>query len=490
MTVKHSQNKGVTRPAKKAKIEVPSKTKISPSPKRNSLPQQAQSRKVTTPHEDNGEEIHGISEKGKGKEKEVSTASKPKVKRKTHEEKAQLPNSFKVVAGSYEKLLYGLEGTVTVDEDLKLKYELKPTFIFPAHVSCIKAVAASPQGGKWLATGSADEIIKVWDLRRRKEIGGLMHHEGSITHLTFPSRSHLFSASEDGTLCLFRARDWAVLRSLKGHKGRVNSMAVHPSGKVALSVGKDRALRMWDLMRGKGVASTKLGKEGEIVRWSIDGSKFLVQSASTMDVYAVNMDLLYTITHPSRIHDAKFCSRVDGEGELLLVAAEDRKLSIYDVPKDSSSPKIIAHLTGHTNRVKAVDTLNIALPESSGRKSTTILVTVSSDGFINLHDIAAVSKLSNKSDTVQAFEPLTSYDSKGTRLTCVTLGDGDIAGASAPVDGKRKRDASEEPDDSGSENDNDDEGDADAFGAGWEEEEEIQEEDEEEDEEEGEEESE
>lgn len=37
-------------------------------------------------------------------------------------------------------------------------------------------------------------------------------------------------------------------------------MAAHPSGKVALSVGKDRALRMWDLMRGKGVASTKLGK--------------------------------------------------------------------------------------------------------------------------------------------------------------------------------------------------------------------------------------
>lgn len=86
---------------------------------------------------------------------------------------------------------------------------------------------------------------------------------GSITHLSFPSRSHLLSASEDGTLCLFRARDWAVLRTLKGHKGRVNSVAVHPSGKVALSVGKDRTLRMWDLMRGKGSASTKLGK-GEL----------------------------------------------------------------------------------------------------------------------------------------------------------------------------------------------------------------------------------
>ena len=83
---------------------------------------------------------------------------------------------------------------------------------------------------------------------------------GSITHLEFPSRSHLLSASEDGTLCLFRARDWAVLREMKGHKGCVNSVAVHHSCKVALSVGKDRTLRMWDLMRGKGSASIKIGK--------------------------------------------------------------------------------------------------------------------------------------------------------------------------------------------------------------------------------------
>jgi protein MAK11 len=89
--------------------------------------------------------------------------------------------TFKVVAGSYEKLLYGLEGSITNAANGH-QFHLKPIFIFPAHVSCIKAVAASPGGGKWLATGSADEIIKVWDLRRRKEIGGLMHHEGASVH--------------------------------------------------------------------------------------------------------------------------------------------------------------------------------------------------------------------------------------------------------------------------------------------------------------------
>ena len=107
------------------------------------------------------------------------------------EQDALLPSSFKVIAGSYERLLYGLQGTVSAsspDAPLELEWTLKPIFIFPAHVSYIKTVAASPQGGKWLATGSGDEIIKVWDLRRRKEVGGLMQHEGS-TIPSFPSLS-------------------------------------------------------------------------------------------------------------------------------------------------------------------------------------------------------------------------------------------------------------------------------------------------------------
>jgi WD40 repeat protein len=63
----------------------------------------------------------------------------------------------------------------------------------------------------------------------------------------------------DGTLALFRTSDWALLKSLKGHSGRVNHVDVHPTGRVALSVGKDATLRMWDLMRGRGAASLALG---------------------------------------------------------------------------------------------------------------------------------------------------------------------------------------------------------------------------------------
>ncbi|KAI6013558.1 WD40-repeat-containing domain protein [Pisolithus marmoratus] len=401
----------------------------------------------TPPKKDTSSRLKSVTPsdtKGKEKAKAVHSVSSPQ---------STPPTSFKIVAGSYEKLLYGLEGTASSSES-KYEFHLKPVFIFPAHVSHIKAVAASP-GGKWLATGSADEIIKVWDLARRKEIGGLMHHEGSITYLEFPSRSHLLSASEDGTMSLFHARDWVVLRTFKGHKGRVNSVAVHPSGKIALSVGQDRTLRMWDLMRGKGSSSIKLGKEGEIVRWSLRGSFFIVQYHSSLEIFSTDMVLRHTLSHASRIHCVRFCRWPDDRGELMLVAAEDKKVSVYQFFDDpEKSPSIIAEMVGHSNRVKAVETLEVAMPgpetkSQNARKSTTIACTISSDGNIFVYDLAA---LHDGTTELMQLRPVAEYDTKGTRLTCLTVSENrskeETDDGHAKI-GKRKR--ADEREDSGEE---------------------------------------
>lgn len=104
-------------------------------------------------------------------------------KRKTD---ATRNEKFLVIAGSYEKNMYGLE--IDVKDYRSSDPEtappiVKPIFIFPAHLSCIKTVAASPEGGKFLASGSDDEFVKVWDLRRRKEIGSLSQHVGESSPL-------------------------------------------------------------------------------------------------------------------------------------------------------------------------------------------------------------------------------------------------------------------------------------------------------------------
>ena len=41
---------------------------------------------------------------------------------------------------------------------------------------------------------------------------------GDVTSVTFPSDKYLVTTSADGTLLLFRTKDWSMLRKFKGHK--------------------------------------------------------------------------------------------------------------------------------------------------------------------------------------------------------------------------------------------------------------------------------
>ena len=63
-----------------------------------------------------------------------------------------------------------------------------------------------------------------------------------------------------GTICIWRTKDWECLKILKGHKGRVNSLAIHPSGKIALSVSIDKTVHLWNLLTGQKANVNKLGK--------------------------------------------------------------------------------------------------------------------------------------------------------------------------------------------------------------------------------------
>ena len=95
--------------------------------------------------------------------------------------------------------------------------------------------------------------------------------------------------------------------------------------------------------------------------------------------------------------------------------------------------------------VKAVDTLRIALPTvpNSSRTATTLVSTISSDGKVQLYDLASVPAQSTSKDVQPQNSPVADYDTKGSRLTCLTLADGDVGGP-AVANGKRKRDADDD----------------------------------------------
>ena len=59
-------------------------------------------------------------------------------------------------------------------------YSIRPKFTDNSHIGYIKAIAASPS---FLASGSTDETIHLYNLRTNTELGTLLQHDGKINYI-------------------------------------------------------------------------------------------------------------------------------------------------------------------------------------------------------------------------------------------------------------------------------------------------------------------
>ncbi|XP_069014037.1 p21-activated protein kinase-interacting protein 1-like [Embiotoca jacksoni] len=296
---------------------------------------------------------------------------------------------LELIAGSYEQITVGYR--VKTGEE---KWTATANFTHHAHTASVSAVAASE---RFVATGSKDETIQLYDLKKGIEHGALLHHDGSITCLEFYGTSHLLSGGEDGLLCVWSTKKWECLKSFKAHKGQVTSLSVHPSGKLALSVGTDKTLRTWNLINGRSAFIKNIKQNGHIVRWSPDGDKYVVAVDDRVDVYDLETaTVTATTTNPKRISSVKFLNN-----SILAVAGDDESVRLCDVEKS----KWVCEFKAHETRVKAVDSLMM--------EDYCVVVTASNDGFIKMWKIHLKEEL----------EPPTLLGEVNTtaRLTCLAV---------------------------------------------------------------------
>ncbi|XP_030625043.1 p21-activated protein kinase-interacting protein 1-like [Chanos chanos] len=265
-----------------------------------------------------------------------------------------------LITGSYEQIAFGYRVCPGEKE-----WTLTPVFTHHAHTASLSSVASSE---RFIATGSKDETIQLYDMKKRTEHGSLLHHDGSISCLQFYGTSHLLSGGEDGLLCVWSTKKWECLKSIKAHKGSLTALSVHPSGKLALSVGTDKTLRTWNLIDGRSAFIKNIKQNAHIVLWSPEGSKYVVVINEKVDVYSLDTaSVISTIRNPKRISTIKFLKE-----NLLAVAGDEETVRIYDL----TSQKCVCEFTAHETRVKAIDSFTT--------EDTCVVVTASNDGFIKL----------------------------------------------------------------------------------------------------------
>jgi protein MAK11 len=217
-----------------------------------------------------------------------------------------------IIAGAYDGTLHGWQGTF---DDMKL------AFAFKAHESCIRSLDVM---NAIACSAAADESVQIYDLEKRRVIDRMSGvHQDDVTAVAFAKDKDgdlfLITGDLQGKLFVWTVKDRKVIHELKGHKqtSPVTSIAVHPSGRVALSTARDNSLRMWDLVKAKPAPRIKLDDFSLLSSacWSPDdGARYAIVgddlTVLIFDALSSSDKPMGLNKHPKRINAIEFVQDV------------------------------------------------------------------------------------------------------------------------------------------------------------------------------------
>jgi protein MAK11 len=178
-------------------------------------------------------------------------------------------SEHEILVGTYEEFVLGYK-IVPELKDAE-KCSLVPSFTVKSHCGPVRSLCT---GSKYAVSGGSDEICKIFDMTKRAEHGTLMHHEGTVSCMaTHSSTSHLVTGSDDNTIAVVRMGSWQVEKTLYKHTAGITAMALHPTGKLAFTAGKDKKLITWNLVKARPafITNIKVGKDdGHVLLSTLD----------------------------------------------------------------------------------------------------------------------------------------------------------------------------------------------------------------------------
>lgn len=273
--------------------------------------------------------------KKKQKKKSITAQPEPELFITDHE----------IMLGTYEEFILGYK----IVKKLKTKdeYELEPSFHARAHIGPVRSLVGL---NKFVISGGSDEQCKVFDLVKRVEHGQLMHHMGTVSCLAGYGKAYLFSASDDNSLAVTRVGSWQVEKTLYKHQAGITALAVHPTGKIAFSAGKDKKLITWNLVKARPAFITNIKGIADLLVCSPGGTRYCVGLHRRIDVYGVDSaGIEYSIDLKCRPNCLVFLDE-----NIIAVGGESPNIQVHSLIEK----EMIKEFPAHETRVRCMQVLS------------------------------------------------------------------------------------------------------------------------------------
>jgi WD40 repeat protein len=198
------------------------------------------------------------------------------------------------------------------------------------HTLYVRAAAFSPDG-RTLASGSIDGSVRVWDVATGREVKVLLGVGGTVSLAFSADGRALAAGTSEGTIKLFDAQAWGEPRSLASHKAQVTALAFSADGRTLASGGRDGVVKLWDSATGRELRALE-GHTGLVksVAFSPDGKS--LASASFDGNVKVWDASSGRESHSLRTGNGLKAIEVafSTDGRALLVVSSDRSVRFFD----------------------------------------------------------------------------------------------------------------------------------------------------------------
>jgi WD40 repeat protein len=221
--------------------------------------------------------------------------------------------------------------------------QFEPIHTLTDHKAGVTCVAFSPDG-KWLASGSMDKSVRIWD----RETGKVKHtflgrHKEPVYSLAFsPDGGQLASGGKDGVIYFWNLQLGTPFQiggksgsgetdeqgGLTGHNGPVRTLHYQSHDALFISAGDDGKIIFWDLQEGKSIPPHFQGGPVSSLAMTPDG-KTLVAAGHDSALHFWDFDLIrqrFTLhTDMGAVHAVEFT----GNGLTMIAAGQDGTLRFW-----------------------------------------------------------------------------------------------------------------------------------------------------------------
>ncbi|KAI5574910.1 hypothetical protein BDE02_10G176100 [Populus trichocarpa] len=221
----------------------------------------------------------------------------------------------------------------------------------------LSAISFSNKGSRYICSGGSGQVVRIWDLQRKRCIKSLRGHTSTITGAMYNCKDeHLASISLSGDLILHNLASGARATELKDPHEQVLRVLDYSrvSRHLLVTAGDDGSVHLWDI-------TSRSPKVSWLKQHSAPTVGISFSPSNDKIIASVGLDKkLYTYESGSRRHtslisyEAPFSSLAFRDDGLILAAGTSSgRVVFYDV-RGKPQPFTVLHAYGSSEAVTSL----------------------------------------------------------------------------------------------------------------------------------------